>query len=94
MQKYTNNEIIKELRRVFVENKNQPYTRRVYETQGKISKTTVENRFGSWNEALKKAGLYNRFVKAKKSGGIVTPVATKVTTKVIATKSRKAKGRA
>lgn len=65
MQKYTNKQIIAELRRVFKANGNKPYTRRDYEQNGKISKTTVENRFGSWNEALKSANLYNRFTKSK-----------------------------
>lgn len=64
---YSNTEIIKELRRVFDENDKKPFTRREYEVRGYISKTTVENRFGTWSDALKKAGLYNRFVKAKRA---------------------------
>jgi hypothetical protein len=66
-KKYTNTEIIADLRRVYKENHNKPFTRRIYEAKGDISKTTVENRFGSWNDALKKAGLYTIFAKAKKA---------------------------
>jgi hypothetical protein len=63
---YSNTAIIKELRRVFVENGEKPFTRREYDRCGYISKTTVESRFGTWSAALKKAGLYGRFQKAKK----------------------------
>ena len=66
VQKYTDKQIVTELKRVFRANANKPYTRRVYEDLGIISKTTVENRFGSWTEALKKAGLFNRFERAKR----------------------------
>jgi len=67
VQKYTNAQIVAELRRVFVENNEQPFSRRSYEEVGLISKTTIENRFGSWTDALKEARLYNRFVKARKA---------------------------
>jgi len=61
--KYTNSQIVAELRRVFEINNEEPYSRREYEALGTISKTTIENRFGSWTEALKQARLYNRFMK-------------------------------
>lgn len=66
VQKYTNAQIVAELRRVFKANDEQPFSRRAYESIGTISKTTIENRFGSWTEALKEARLYNRFTKARK----------------------------
>jgi hypothetical protein len=68
-KKYTDKEIVNELKRVFKVNANKPYTRRAYEDLGTISKTTVENRFGTWSDALKRAGLYNRFEKSKRKVG-------------------------
>jgi hypothetical protein len=67
LQKYSDKQILSELKRVYKINSNQPYTRRDFEDMAVISKTTVENRFGSWTEALKEAKLYNRFEKAKKA---------------------------
>jgi|APGre2960657505_1045072.scaffolds.fasta_scaffold00659_19 hypothetical protein len=66
MQKYTDTQIIKELRRVFRANNSKPYSRRDYESLGAISKTTVEKRFGTWSQALDEAGLASRFAKARK----------------------------
>ena len=36
---------------------NKPLSRNKYNELGKFSSSTLENRFGTWNNALKKAGL-------------------------------------
>lgn len=83
MQKYTNAQILDDIRRVFKANGDKPFTRSVYERSGKISKTTVENRFGSWTDALKKAG-----VVAKKVAKVVTARKSRTTKTVAKTKKR------
>ena len=65
MNKYTDTQIIKDLRRAFSANNNKPFSRRDYESLGSISKTTVENRFGTWSQALDEAGLTDKFHRAK-----------------------------
>jgi len=65
MTRYTNAQIVAELRRVFKANGEQPFSRREYQDLGEISKTTIENRFGTWSAALDKARLLNRFERAK-----------------------------
>jgi hypothetical protein len=64
---YSKRAIISELKRVFNDNEKQPFTRRQYIEMGTISKTTVENRFGTWTQALVAAGLYGKFKRAAKS---------------------------
>lgn len=64
--KYSNAEIITDIKRVFAANGDRPFTRRVYEDKGRISKTTVENRFGTWTDALKKAGIFGKVRTTRK----------------------------
>lgn len=66
MLRYSNAQIVAELRRVYKAHGERPYSRREYQTKGKISKTTVENRFGSWSDALRAAKLFNKFTATRK----------------------------
>lgn len=50
-------DLIEDLRRVSREMNGAPVTGAIYDERGKFGKTTVLRRFGSWNTALREAGL-------------------------------------
>lgn len=57
LQKYTDEEILKTIQDFYIENPENP-SREQYKRSGrKPSIATIEDRFGSWSEALKRAGL-------------------------------------
>jgi len=62
---YTNTEILADLRRVYAQVE-RPFSRSEYATKGKISKSTVERRFGTWTNALRQAKLLSKFEKDRK----------------------------
>lgn len=74
--------IIDEIRRVAKLIPSQHITRKEFDEQSKISSSTVVKRFKGWNEALKKAGLENRY-----SGTIIS---TRMRTQIWKGKSDKA----
>jgi len=66
--KYTDEELIEELHRVSEEYYDNGYrvSKNDMEEYGNISTATYSNRFGSWSEAIEKAGLSDEEVKDKK----------------------------
>ena len=62
MSQYSNSEIISELQRVY-KLLGKPFSRKEFQEHSEFSKTTIERRFGTWSNALKKAGLLDRFEK-------------------------------
>lgn len=53
----TDDQLIEDLRRVSKSSKDTSVRQRVYKAEGKFGVTTVIRRFGSWNNAIKLAGL-------------------------------------
>lgn len=53
----TNEEILADLKRVAADVTSSIVTRRIYEERGQFSVPTAQSRFGSWNAAVRAAGL-------------------------------------
>jgi len=62
-KKISEKEILKDLQRIF-EKLGRPFTTGDYSRFGKFHRDNLPKRFGSFNEALKKAGLAEKFEKA------------------------------
>jgi len=58
---YTDDAIIREMRRVADLLQNPALTVSLFEKHSRVSRTTITRRFGSWGRALDAAGLGNRF---------------------------------
>jgi hypothetical protein len=56
-KRFTEDEIIEEIRRVAAIEQTTKLTQRQFREHGRIGCSTVKNRFGSWNQAVQAAGL-------------------------------------
>jgi len=69
LSEYTDEAVLDELRRVASLTPDRPFTQRVFDKHSRVARTTVLRRFGSWEQALRVAGLQERWSGQQVSSG-------------------------
>ena len=74
LEDYSNEALLQELKRVADLHPAKMLTKALFEANTRSSSSTVQRRFGSWKEALNRAGLADRYKGAPKPKALVTAI--------------------